>query len=235
MVSRRVVSRAGCLRLAPLLSAFALCVPTLLAGPQLAHAQAAAPAAAPAAAKLAVVDVRRAVLETEEGLRVQSTLKKLVDQRAAEIDLRLQQVQKEKDAIDKDAANPKADKAALQKRAEAWAKSYSDLQALQGTYQNEMRSKEKALTDPILAKVQGLLKRIASTDGLDLIVDIAAAPYFRSDLDLTDRVIQLYNASDDTKPAAKPEPKPEPKPAPKPEAKPAPKPEAKPAPKPKGK
>jgi hypothetical protein len=37
------------------------------------------------------------------------------------------------------------------------------------------------------------IKRIAGTDGFDLIVDRATVAYARSDLDLTDRVIQMAN------------------------------------------
>ena len=39
------------------------------------------------------------------------------------------------------------------------------------------------------------IKRIAGTDGYDLIVDRATVAFSRSDLDLTDRVIQLANGA----------------------------------------
>ena len=62
-------------------------------------------AAAPAAAqsKVAVIDVRRAVLETEQGLRVQATLKKLFDNRQVELDGKQRQLQTDKETLDKEA------------------------------------------------------------------------------------------------------------------------------------
>ena len=39
----------------------------------------------------------------------------------------------------------------------------------------------------------GAIRRLATQDGLDLVIDKQAAPYVRSDLDVTDRIITLYN------------------------------------------
>src|SRR3954468_23801834 len=77
-------------------------------------------AAAPAAAqsKIAVIDVRRAVLETEQGLRVQATLKKLFDNRQVELDAKQRQLQTDKETLEKEAQNGKAPKDALQRRFE---------------------------------------------------------------------------------------------------------------------
>jgi outer membrane protein len=38
-----------------------------------------------------------------------------------------------------------------------------------------------------------IIRRLATSQGYDLVVDKAAVPYSRSDLDLTDRVITMYN------------------------------------------
>ena len=70
------------------------------------------------APKFAVIDVRRAVLETEEGLRVQSRLKKLFDNRQVELDGKQRQLQADKETLDKEAQSPRADKAVLQKKFE---------------------------------------------------------------------------------------------------------------------
>ena len=74
---------------------------------------AAVPREAAAQAKVAVVDVRRAVLETEEGLRVQATLKKLFDSRQVELDNKQRALQQEKEALDKETAAGKTPKDAL--------------------------------------------------------------------------------------------------------------------------
>ena len=160
----------------------------------------AAPAQAqtPVQTKMAVVDVRRAVLETEEGLRVQASLKKLFDSRQTELDQKQTQLQKDREVLEKEAQTGKTPKDTLQKKLEAWQKAAAEVQNLTYEYQREMSRKETELTTPILNKVLGILKRIAATDGFDMIVDKSVVPYFRSDLELTDRAIQLYNAGSDT-------------------------------------
>ena len=57
----------------------------------------------PAAAqvKVAVVDVQRAVMQTEDGLRAQATLKKLFDNRQQELNKKQADLQKQKEDIDK--------------------------------------------------------------------------------------------------------------------------------------
>src|SRR5580704_4389356 len=96
--------------LAALVSAAAAGAVLVTAAPAMAQ-QAPAP-------KFAVIDVRRAVLETEQGLRVQSTLKKTFDNRQAELDSKQRQLQQDKETLDKEAQSPKADKAMLQKKFE---------------------------------------------------------------------------------------------------------------------
>ncbi|XXT23718.1 OmpH family outer membrane protein [Sorangium sp. So ce429] len=151
-------------------------------------------APASAQSKIAVVDVRRAMLETEEGLRVQATLKKLFDSRQVELDTKQRALADERDKLDKEAQAGKTPKDALQRRFETWQRQAAELQATMVDYQREMQRKESEMTTPILQKVLGLLRRLAAQEGYDLILDKSAAPYYRADLELTDRAIQLYNS-----------------------------------------
>jgi outer membrane protein len=141
--------------------------------------------------KVAVVDVQRAVMQTEDGLRAQATLKKLFDSRQQELNKRQQELGKQKEDIDKQAKV--LSQAALQKKVDDWQKQMVELQTTFVEYNKELEKKQKELTDPIFERVVGAIKRIAGTDGYDLIVDRATVAFSRSDLDLTDRVIQLAN------------------------------------------
>jgi len=182
---------------APLLAALAIGA-AVVAAPGVAQAQ--------AQSKIAIVDVRRAVLETEEGLRVQATLKKLFDSRQVELDNKQRQLQQEKEALDKEAAAGKTSKDVVEKKFDKLQKAAGELQALIVEYQNEMRRKEQEMTNPILAKVMGLVRRIAQQEGYEVILDKPAVPYFRSDLEITDRAIQMYNSGQagDPAPGTKP-------------------------------
>jgi outer membrane protein len=143
--------------------------------------------------KMAVVDVQRAVMQTEDGLRAQATLKKLFDSRQQELNKKQTDLQKQKEEIDKQ--SHVLSQAALQKKVDDWQKQMVELQTTFVEYNKELEKKQKELTDPILERVLGVIKRLAGQDGYDLIVDRVTVAFARSDLDLTDRVIQVVNGS----------------------------------------
>ena len=142
--------------------------------------------------KVAVVDVQRAVASTEDGLRAQATLKKLFDNRQQELNKKQTEMQRQREDIDKQAKV--LSKEALQKRVDDWQKQMLELQAVFVDYNKELEKKQKELTDPVFEKVMGIIKRIATSDNIDLVVDKATVAYVRGDLDLTDRCVQMYNS-----------------------------------------
>jgi len=155
----------------------------------------------PAAAemKIAVVDTQRAVMETEDGLRTQATLKKHFDKRQRELDDKQAALQKEREDIEKQ--KDVLSKAALQTRIDKWQRDMAELQTVFVEYNKELQKKQSELTQPIFQKTMGIIRRLATQNGYDLVVDKQSVPYNRSDLDLTDRVITEYNQSAGSAPA----------------------------------
>ena len=141
--------------------------------------------------KVAVVDTQRAVMETEDGLRMQATLKKVFDSRQRELDKKQEELQKEREDIEKQ--RDVLSKTALAKRVDKWQREMVNLQTVFVEYNKEIQKKQGELSQPIFQKAMGIIRRLATTDGYDVVVDKQAVPYVRSDLDLTDKVIQLYN------------------------------------------
>lgn len=148
-------------------------------------------AQAHAQSKIAVVDTQRAIMETEDGLRAQATLKKVFDNKQRELDKKQEDLQKEREDIEKQ--RDVLSKAALAKRVDKWQREMMALQGVFVDYNKELQKKQGELTQPIVQKIMGAIRRLATQDGLDLVVDKQAAPYVRSDLDVTDRIITLYN------------------------------------------
>jgi len=188
-----------------------LCAATLAVALGGATLTAAQPAAAQTQTKIAVIDVRRAVLETEQGLRVQATLKKLFDSRQVELENKQRQLQQDKEALNKEAQGGKTSKEVLQKKYENLVRQEAEFQNSTLEAQREMQRKESEMTTPILQGVLEAVKRIAAQDGYEMVLEKSAVPYFRGDLELTDRVIQMYNSgqpggtpSPSGKPGAKP-------------------------------
>jgi len=149
--------------------------------------------------KVAVVDVQRAVASTEDGLRAQATLKKLFDTKQQELNKKQTDLQRQREDIDKQAKVLPKD--ALEKRVNEWQKQMMELQAIFVEYNKELEKKQKELTDPVFEKVMQVIKRVASNENIDLVVDKATVAYVRGDLDLTDKTIQMYNSSGGSTPA----------------------------------
>jgi len=147
---------------------------------------------ASAQTKVGVIDVQRAVASTEDGLRAQATLKKLFDSRQQELNKKQTDLQRQREDIDKQAKVLPKD--ALTKRIDEWQKQMMDLQAIFLEYNKELEKKQKELTDPVFGKILEIVKRIASSENIDLVLDKATVAYVRTDLDLTDKAIQMYNS-----------------------------------------
>ncbi len=178
----------------------------------------ATPRAAHAQAKIAAVDTERAVMETEDGLRAQATLKKLFDSKQRELDKKQEELVKEREDIEKQ--RDVLSKGALTKRADKWQRDMMQLQQKFVEYNQDIQKKQGELTQPVFQKTMNIIRRLATQEGYDVVVDKKAVPYVRSDLDLTDRVITMYNsggggdaAGDKASPAAPAAPK-SPTPAP---------------------
>lgn len=151
----------------------------------------------PAAAgdqKIGVVDLQHAVLQTEDGIRATATLKKLFDKRQQDIDAKQVELAAMRDDIEKQARI--LSRASLQRRMEDWQRRFVDLQKVFAEHSKELQKKQNDLTGPILKKMMAVISRTAKKNGYELILDRQAVPYVRSDLDLTEQVIQSYNAGE---------------------------------------
>jgi outer membrane protein len=170
------------MKLRALLLATALLVP--VAGSALADQ--------PQGMRVAVVDVQRAMMQTEDGLRVQATLKKEFDKKQQELNKKQADLQKQKEDIDKQAKVLSKD--AYEKKLGDLQKQMMELQSLFVDYNKELEKQQKEKTEPIFEKIMAIVKRIATTENFDLVVDKTTVAYVRTDLDLTDKAIQMYNS-----------------------------------------
>ncbi|MFO0755286.1 MAG: OmpH family outer membrane protein [Byssovorax sp.] len=150
-----------------------------------------APGSAMAQTRVAVVDVQHAVMQTEDGIRAQATLKRLFDKRQQELDAKQVELGKAREDIEKQSRV--LSREALQKRMEDWQRRMVELQTVYVDFSKELQKKQAEITQPIIKKMVSVIKRIAKKHGYDVIIDKQAAPYARDDLDLTDLVVQTYN------------------------------------------
>ncbi len=148
------------------------------------------------AAKIAVVDLQRAINETEDGRKSKDKLKKLFESRQQGLDKKQQELKKLKDELDQQKNILSRD--AFEAKVESYQKQLVELQQVYVEYQRELAEKEGELTKSIVERMERILRRIGQTDGYSLIVERGEAGviYVPTNLDLTDVVIQRYNAGE---------------------------------------
>ncbi|MDQ3032569.1 MAG: OmpH family outer membrane protein [Myxococcota bacterium] len=146
--------------------------------------------------RIAVVDLQRALNETEDGRRAKTRLKRLFKQRQQELDKRQGELKTLKENIEKNAEIWARD--VLQKRAEEYQKAYIELQQQYVEYQRELAEKEAEMTQVIIARMEQILRRIGQAEGYTLIIERneAGVVWVPGNLDVTDDVIQRYNSGE---------------------------------------
>jgi len=147
---------------------------------------------ASAQSRIAVVDVQTAVMQTEDGIRAQQTMKKPFDTSQTDLDAKQEELQRAREDIERQARV--LSREALARRTEDWQRRMVELQTVYVDYNKQLQKKQGELTGPILKKMLGIISRIAKKNGYDVIIDRSATPYARQDLDLTEQVVQMYNS-----------------------------------------
>ena len=159
--------------------------------------------------RIAVVDMQRALIDTNDGRRAKAQLKKLFDARQEQLNSRQEALKRLKEDIEKQ--KNVVSREALEKRMSEYQAEFVKLQQTYMEDQQFLAQKEAELTKGILVNLQGVVRQIGTADGYTAILDQGAVVWSRGDLDLTDRVIQEYNQSHTA--SATPAPAPAPAPA----------------------
>ena len=154
------------------------------------------PRASAQSGKIAVVDMQRAIMETEDGRKAKARLEKLFKSRQEGLDKQQKELKKLKDDLDKQ--KNVLSREALQGKVESYQKRLVELQEVYMKYQRELAQKEGELTQSIVERMQVILRRMGQTQGYALIVEKneAGVIFVPSNLDVTDLLIQRYNAGE---------------------------------------
>ncbi|MBX7194752.1 MAG: OmpH family outer membrane protein, partial [Sandaracinaceae bacterium] len=146
--------------------------------------------------RIAVVDLQRALQETEDGRRAKARLKRLFKQRQEDLDKRQNELKQLSEELEQQSKVLSSD--ARQERVEDLQKKALELQQLYVQYQRELAEKEAELTSQIIGRMEQILRRIGQTEGYTLIVERSegGVVWVPSNLDLTDVVIQRYNSGE---------------------------------------
>ncbi|MCS6901886.1 MAG: OmpH family outer membrane protein [Myxococcales bacterium] len=162
-----------------------------------------APEEACAQTKMAVIDMQKAINETNEGAQANNNLKKLFDKRQVELNGREETLRKEKLQLEKRCRS--TSQAQCQAGMEELQRKAIELQELMGQYQQDIQKRQVEATQPILSKMLTIVGRLARQGGYDLVIDKAAVHFQQPSMDLTEQAIRLYNSESNVPPPS-PEP-----------------------------
>ena len=102
--------------------------------------------------------------------------KKFFDKRQQELDAKQNELQKQREEIEKQ--SKVLSQQALAKRMEDWQKQMIELQTVFVEYNKELQKKQGELTQPIYGKMVALMRRMATQDGYDAILEKQAVPVY---------------------------------------------------------
>lgn len=146
---------------------------------------------ATAQTRIAVVDLQGAMMQTEDGMRAAAQLKNYTQSRQSELDRRQERLQQEQDELRRQARV--LSRKAIALRTEHWQRRMVEVQTKFIEYNKQLQKHQAGLMNPLVRKMFRVIKRVASKRGFDMVIDRAAVPFARADLDLTDAVVQRYN------------------------------------------
>ena len=156
-------------------------------------------AAAPAQdrVKIGFIDVQRAILESQAGKRAQDKFQVQVKKAEADLLKEKQDIERLKTEFDKKSPLLKEDErrnleADLQKRLVSYQRSVGD-------QQQELRQKEGQMTADIVKEIDKIINEVGKAEKFTLILERAQILYSDQAIDITNKVIEVYNSRNKSK------------------------------------
>jgi len=153
------------------------------------------------ALKIAYVDVKRVMLESETGKEARKILSDEFEKRKKEITRRQDELQKIRDTIEKDATiiTPEA----RSEKEKQYQTKLKDYQRLASDYQSEIQQKDRELTQKVLKDLTEVIKGMGEQVKYTIILERSQSGILFGSpaIDLTEKVIAQYNRTANKKPA----------------------------------
>lgn len=153
----------------------------------------ACPALGADVAKIGIVDFQRILTESEAGKDIQAQLQKKGREMESDIRSLGTEIEALREQLDRESM-VMSRKKREEKQRELDIKKY-DFQSKQKKYQSELRELESKLLEKLQAEIFALAEEIGKQEGYLLIIEKSAAIYHPDSIDITDRLIEKYNAT----------------------------------------
>jgi outer membrane protein len=146
-------------------------------------------------AKIAVVDLMKALNESDAGKKAKSELEDMIKAKQTVIDEKGKAIEKMKGDIEKQSSVLSAD--AKKSKEDQLEKMIREYQRIVSDSQTEVKKKESELTGGILKEIRAIVDQMGKDGDYTMIIENAEGIvlYSKKDLDLTDTIIKKYNES----------------------------------------
>jgi outer membrane protein len=145
--------------------------------------------------KVGVVDILKALNESDAGKRAKADLEVLLKSKQSAIEEKGRNIERLRADIEKQAAIISAE--AKKKKEEEVERLIRDYQRIVSDSQAEFQKKQRELETEIIKELKEILDKIGPEEGYSLILEPGegGALYYNKSLDITDKIIKRYNES----------------------------------------
>jgi outer membrane protein len=145
--------------------------------------------------KVGVVDLMKALNESDAGKKAKTELEAAIKAKQTVIDEKGKEIEKMKGDIEKQSSVLSAE--AKKSKEDELEKMIREYQRTVSDSQNEVKKRESELTNGILREIRAIVEKMGKDEGYTMIIENAEGIilYSKKDLDLTDAVIKKYNES----------------------------------------
>ncbi|WP_038056642.1 OmpH family outer membrane protein [Thermodesulfobacterium hydrogeniphilum] len=143
--------------------------------------------------KIGVVDIKKVVNNSKYGQEVMKKLQKKYNELSAKIQAKAKELKALKDEIE-NKSSLWSQEVKDKKQAE-YQKKLRELKSMQEDAQYEMQQYEKQMLDPVFKELEKVIKDFVEKENYDLILEKnqPGIYYTSSKIDLTSKIIQLFN------------------------------------------
>jgi outer membrane protein len=140
--------------------------------------------------KIGFVDIARIMRDSNAAKNARAIYQKDLESKKA--------ILKEKNdkvaALEKDLKNTKQDSPAWKDKRDKLEQGVKELKRLQSDLNEELKKEDMEMTRKILTDVKNILKQVAKNENYSIIFEKKAALLTAEGLDITDKIIKLYDA-----------------------------------------
>ncbi len=145
--------------------------------------------------KVGIVDLMKALNESESGKKAKTDLETLIKSKQSVLDTKGKEIEKLKADLEKQSSVLSAE--AKKSKEDDLEKLLREYQRLVTDSQNEVKKKESELTGEILKEIRVIVDKIGEEGGYTMILENAdgLVLYSKKEINLTDVVMKKYNES----------------------------------------